>query len=205
MRKQTRRSKLLPRKVPRQGRSQATVEAILEAATHILVRDGYAGLTTNRIAERAGVNVASLYQYFPGKEAIVAELRKRHVAEQREAATRALARRTDSGLTATIHAMVSIGTAVHAVAPRLHRVLTEELPGRPSNVGVLDDELVTEMRRVIADGAVDVPDKDLALWIVDTVAYAVIHRAAVERPQDLSGDLLASELSTLLLRYLQRN
>src|SRR5688572_21841585 len=118
MRKQARRSKLLPRKLPRQERSQATVEAILEAATHILVRDGYAGLTTNRIAERAGVNVASLYQYFPGKEAIVAELRKRHVAGQREAARRALAQRTDRGLEGTIRAMVSIGTAVHAVAPR---------------------------------------------------------------------------------------
>jgi AcrR family transcriptional regulator len=68
------RSAFLPRKRPRQERSRFTVEAILEAAADILVRDGYETLTTNRIADRAGVNVASLYQYFPGKEAIVAEV-----------------------------------------------------------------------------------------------------------------------------------
>ena len=69
--------RLSPRKTPRQDRSRATVEALLEATTDILLRDGYAKLTTNRIADRAGVNIASLYQYFPGKDAIVAELRDR--------------------------------------------------------------------------------------------------------------------------------
>jgi len=68
--------KLSPKKTPRQERSRATVEALLEATTDILIREGYTKLTTNRIAERAGVNIASLYQYFPGKEAIVAELRR---------------------------------------------------------------------------------------------------------------------------------
>jgi len=75
--------RLSPRKTPRQERSRSTVEALLEATTDILIRQGYAKLTTNRIAERAGVNIASLYQYFPGKEAIVAELRRRHGADQR--------------------------------------------------------------------------------------------------------------------------
>src|ERR1043166_6492147 len=50
------RSAFLPRKRPRQERSRFTVEAILEAAAEILVRDGYEKLTTNRIADRAGVN-----------------------------------------------------------------------------------------------------------------------------------------------------
>lgn len=56
-----------PRRRPVQSRSQATVEAVLQATAYILVRDGYARLTTNRIAERAGVNIASLYQFFPNK------------------------------------------------------------------------------------------------------------------------------------------
>src|SRR5688500_11026502 len=79
------RTKLAPRKRPRQERSRATVDAIVQAAAYILVRDGYAKLTTNRIAERAGVNIASLYQFFPGKQAILAELQRRHVADQHEA------------------------------------------------------------------------------------------------------------------------
>ena len=63
-----------------QVRSIATVNAILEAAARILVVSGYATASTNLIAQRAGVSIGSLYEYFPGKEAIFAELRRREAA-----------------------------------------------------------------------------------------------------------------------------
>ncbi len=63
-----------PRKIARQSRSEATVTAIIEAATRILRDGGAAALTTNHIARVAGVSVGSLYQYFPNKEAIVVAL-----------------------------------------------------------------------------------------------------------------------------------
>jgi AcrR family transcriptional regulator len=66
-----------PRKRPRQRRSEATVDAILEAAARILESDGLDALTTNAVADRAGVSVGSLYQYFPGKTALLAELIRR--------------------------------------------------------------------------------------------------------------------------------
>lgn len=66
--------RLEPRKRARQARAEATVEAIVEAAARILSSDGVAALTTNRIAELAGVSVGSVYQYFPNKEAIVVAL-----------------------------------------------------------------------------------------------------------------------------------
>ena len=56
---------LKPRKTPRQARSAATVEAIFEATIQVLLVDGYAGLTTTRVAGRAGVSVGTMYQYFP--------------------------------------------------------------------------------------------------------------------------------------------
>ena len=65
---------LKPRKQPIQDRSAKTVEAIVEAAIRILRRDGWAALTTTRVAERAGVSVGSLYQYFPNREAIAAAI-----------------------------------------------------------------------------------------------------------------------------------
>jgi AcrR family transcriptional regulator len=67
-------TRINPRKVPRQQRSSATVEAILEAAARILERGGLDALNTNSVAAMAGVSVGSLYQYFPGKEALLAEL-----------------------------------------------------------------------------------------------------------------------------------
>lgn len=63
-----------PRKTPRQGRSVETVQAIIEAAARILDQDGLAEFTTNAVAERAGVSIGSLYQYFPGKEALIGAL-----------------------------------------------------------------------------------------------------------------------------------
>jgi AcrR family transcriptional regulator len=59
------------KKQPRQARALATVEAIAEAATYILRDEGPRGFTANKVAERAGVNIASFYQYFPNKEALL--------------------------------------------------------------------------------------------------------------------------------------
>lgn len=70
---------LRPRKTPRQSRATDTVAAILEGAAHILERDGFAGYTTNAIAERAGVSIGSLYQYFPGKDAVTTALIEREL------------------------------------------------------------------------------------------------------------------------------
>lgn len=78
-----------PRKTARQTRSAATVEVIVEAAARILETAGLAGFTTNAIAERAGVSVGSLYQYFPNKDAITRALIRREL-EALEAAVKAI-------------------------------------------------------------------------------------------------------------------
>ncbi len=70
---------LTPKKRPTQARSQQTFDALVDACTWLLPRRGYMKTTTNHIAERAGVNIASLYEYFPGKDAIVAQVATRLV------------------------------------------------------------------------------------------------------------------------------
>jgi AcrR family transcriptional regulator len=80
MRSPSRRLDLQPRKLPVQRRSRATFDAIVESCTWLLPRRGYAGTTTNHIAARAGVNISSLYEYFPGKDAIVAQVAERLVS-----------------------------------------------------------------------------------------------------------------------------
>src|ERR1041384_3846674 len=68
-----------PRKRPRQDRSRATVDTILEATARVLVKRGFDGLTTNLVADAAGVSIGSLYQYFPNKAALVGALIENNV------------------------------------------------------------------------------------------------------------------------------
>ena len=77
---------------------------------------------------------------------------------------------------------------------------------RPAIRGVsaTDRPLFAEFREFLERSTVGVPDAELAMWMVATVSNAVIHRAVVERPTDLASGAIASELVTLLVRYLKR-
>lgn len=71
-----------PRKTPRQERARATCDAILEAAARIVASQGLAAFNTNAVAERAGVSIGSLYQYYPNKNALMAALIQRQQEAQ---------------------------------------------------------------------------------------------------------------------------
>lgn len=70
---------LKARKKPRQARSASTVDAIFEATIQVLIREGTHRLTTTRVAERAGVSVGTMYQYFPHKQALIYALNERYL------------------------------------------------------------------------------------------------------------------------------
>ena len=72
-------STLEPRKTPVQARSTVTVEAIAEAAIQVLLSHGVERLTTTRVAERAGVSVGTLYQYYPNKQALLFAVLEAHL------------------------------------------------------------------------------------------------------------------------------
>jgi AcrR family transcriptional regulator len=78
------------RKRPRQSRSNALVAVILEAAAQVLAQQGAARFTTARVAERAGVSIGSLYQYFPNKAAILFRLQTEEWAQTGDVLRRVL-------------------------------------------------------------------------------------------------------------------
>jgi AcrR family transcriptional regulator len=78
-------STLEPRKSPVQARSTASVDALLEATIQVLRNAGKEGLTTTKVAMRAGVSVGTLYQYFPNKRALLQAALRRHLSEIAEA------------------------------------------------------------------------------------------------------------------------
>lgn len=75
---------LKPRKMPRQSRATVTLDAIFEATIQVLVTDGPHRLTTTRVAERAGVSVGTMYQYFPHKQALFYALNERYLDDLAE-------------------------------------------------------------------------------------------------------------------------
>jgi AcrR family transcriptional regulator len=165
------------------------------------VRCGWQALATNAIAERARVNIASLYQFFPNKEAIVAELERRHIQETRDAVTAVYARHRGEGVEARARALVEAGIAAHAVALEIHQVFATTFPGRHSDRSF--EPFIIEGGR--ADlSALGLPHPDLATWVIATVTHAVIHQGIVERRGDVESGALAEELVTMLVRCVRR-
>ncbi|MFN7399386.1 MAG: TetR/AcrR family transcriptional regulator [Sandaracinobacter sp.] len=96
----------LQRVKPRQSRSRATVDAILEAAAQVLENEGEPGFNTNAVAERAGVGIGSIYRYFPDKQEILIEMGRREMARVAEQIAADSASRP-KGISADRHAIQS--------------------------------------------------------------------------------------------------
>ncbi|WOK17158.1 helix-turn-helix domain-containing protein [Rhodopseudomonas sp. BAL398] len=117
-----------PRKIPRQARSRATVEVILDATALLLVDEGFEQTTTNRIAERAGVSIGSLYQYFPNREAVVGAVAQRVEAGISEPLWLGLSQKHESDLRSEITLGLRKSINRHAsVLPLLQILLQLEL------------------------------------------------------------------------------
>jgi AcrR family transcriptional regulator len=197
--------RLAPRKKPIQPRSQATVNAILQAAAYILVREGWEQFTTNRVAERAGVNIASVYQYFPNKEVIVAELQRQHSEEIRELFSKILPElSTQRDLRSLLRIVVIAVLREHRVAPALHRAFSEELPRSARQASPKRDAMTQIWGDLVRPFLQNVPDAEVANFVARAALHAAIHEAANEHPELLESPAFIDELVTLLARYLQR-
>jgi AcrR family transcriptional regulator len=188
------------RKLPTQERSRATVDAILQATAYILVKRGWHAMTTNAIAERAGVNIASLYQFFPNKEAIVSELERRHVEETRAKMAEVYLRHRGESLQERIRTLIEAVVAAHMVAPQLHRVFAERLPRGGQQDLAAEPGIVDAVAELFTR---DLPDPNLVAWMIATVAHAAVHHGVIERSQDMKSGALIDELVALLVRYLE--
>ena len=112
-----------PRKQPSQARARHTVDAIVEAAARILEEQGHGGFNTNAVAERAGVSIGTLYQYFPDKDALLGALIGRETA--RSLAEVESAARAPSGSEA-LDAVIRAAVGHQVRRPRLARLLDFE-------------------------------------------------------------------------------
>lgn len=196
-----------PRKHARQDRSRSMIDALLEATARIVSQAGLDRATTNRIADVAGVSIGSLYQYFPGKEALLAALIEREAQRDLAAMRAVMAQCAQLPLSQAIGRSVVELVGRHARDPALYRWMLTYVPalGQHPKVravaaegrALLRDALVAR-RHELAPGV----EPAMAAMILGSAIEAAIHTAVFERPECLRDGALAAELERLCTRYL---
>lgn len=201
------------RRLPTQARSRERVERILDAAAQLVVAEGVEGLTTRSIAETAGLPVASLYQYFADKEAVLLALCERDMAEMDDQVAQDLADRSAAGemtmaglVETSMRAFVKVyhrrpafmqiwmrgrtNTAVYDYGRHHNKRITENLLAYAASVGLVDQGSYSDAElTAIGELAVELGDRAFQL--------------AFER--DPQGDeFLIAEAIDLVAGYLQK-
>jgi AcrR family transcriptional regulator len=199
-------SPLRVRKEPRQQRSRQMVEAILQAAAELFADLGYARATTNKIAERAGVSVGSLYQYFPNKDSLLAGLLAQHHADVDRVLDAALDRLADTsvGLEVGIRSLFTELMAVHQDNPALTRALSTAVLGEsPARKDDHDDEARSQLLVAVLASRPDVRSGNhAAMAMVLGQAVAHLSRWLVHDVPDAIADPVLEEVVALQVRFL---
>lgn len=195
-----------PRRQPKQRRAQQTVEAVLDAVTRVLKRGGVGAVTTNRIAEVAGVSIGSVYQYFPDKRAIFIALHERHVEQIGRLIESTLVAHATSPLAELMRALIEAMVEAHATDPELYDLLLTEVPHRADGARDFEGRFRGVLRLALASRAHELaaPLKlDRTLFVLSHMIEALAHAAVLRRPPRLSLTAAKEEAVRAVLAYLR--
>jgi len=186
------------------------VDAIVEATTQVLLEQGYDRFTTARAAERAGVSVGSLYQYFPNKAALASAVIDRCCENFLIAFENTLSGQRRGTLADCVRAIVDVTLVSHHLTPELHRIVHDLAP----RIGVAHRaEMVSRAAAKVIECTLRkhsdeiAPEIDLvtAATIIETVLEALAHRVKLAHPARAREDVLAKEATRLIANYLAVN
>jgi AcrR family transcriptional regulator len=180
------------------------VAAIVEAAGRIFVREGYAGATTNRIAELAGVSVGSLYEYFPNKGAILGALIDRQTEATMEVMRKRLGQVEGGSLGAIVGAIARAAIEAHYKNLDLNRLLIAGTPrvAHWRHIEQVSFSLAHLIRDALAHLITDPVRLEHAAFTAETVVESLLQRAILFAHR-LPGYRLEEEISGVLMGYLQ--
>jgi AcrR family transcriptional regulator len=197
-----------PKKLPTQRRSRETFEAVIGACTWLLPRRGYTGTTTNHIADRAGVNIASLYEYFPGKDAIVAQVAERLVERVLERLAAGAIHVMDGGAERAVKAWIeliyeTVSAEKDLVAVFMYQVpYTNQLESVRA-IGARLLELSLDIRRH-AGGMIRGEFSEASLQLLINLVTSTIFQAVFEPPERITSRELVDELTFRVERWIAK-
>ncbi len=193
------------RRRPRQERSQKRVASILGAAAELLEEIGYTALTTNAIAAKAGTSIGSLYQFFPNKDAVVAELVKALHGQLRDffanSLTVEMARRSAAGLVETL---VDGLEEIQRRTPGFGMLFTNAWLGEPveKQVVQLERDIIAPLNDLLAKAypEVDAKQRRLCMQVVTETTKVLMSKVANE--DEATQAAMREELKLMLGLYL---
>ena len=194
------------RRRPKQRRARHTVEAVLDAVIRLLKRKGSRAITTNRIAEVAGVSIGSVYQYFPDKRAIFSALHQRHVDQIDRMVQTELVEHAASSIEELVRAMVEAMVEAHATDPELYELLMTEVPHRADGTRDFAVRLHGAFLLAISSRAHELKkgrDLDNVVFVVTHMVEALSHGAVLRRPARMSLKDAKEEVVRAILAYLR--
>jgi AcrR family transcriptional regulator len=182
-----------------------TVEAMLDAAVKLLKRSGASSITTNRIAEMAGVSIGSVYQYFPNKHAVFVALHERHIGLVAEVIRRRMTECTDSSLEHLVESLLEGMVEVHTLDPELSELLASEVPHRADGTVDFSIRFHDAFRSALAPHRAyfgTKTDLDTRAFVMANMVDALGHAVVLRRPGSLSLARAKAESSKAILAYL---
>ena len=189
-----------------QVRSRLTVDAILDAVVRLLKREGHKAISTNRIAEVAGVSIGSVYQYFPNKRAIFSALHERHLNQIDRMVQGKLVEHAASPLEVLIRAMVDGMIEAHTPDPELYQMLQTEVPHRTDGSRDFAVRLEGAFRLALSSHRDEVnraASLDTMVFIVANMVDGLCHSALLRRPRSLSLAKAKEAVTQAILAYLR--
>lgn len=197
---------LEPKKWPKQARSKATFDALVDACTLVLPQLGYAGTTTNHIADAAGAGIASLYEYFPGKDAIIVLT----IQNLNNRIFNQLAKRATSigGLPKNLLMQAWLNEIYECLSDEkeLIRVITLEIPYRQQLPQTMDlaQQLIgfAEVLEVKSSSVLPTKQSKASMYLIVNLVVSSMITLVIAPPNNLSEKEVIDELSERLNQWI---
>ncbi len=197
---------LKPRKKPRQARSRASYDAILGGCARVLERGGYELLTTNGVAEAAGVGIGTLYDFFPNRESIVVALAEERLARLAAHVKEVLAEARDLDAHEALDLLIRRIVRAVAADRALYLVLLREshlLRNSPETLRALEAFFeLAQLARRQAGGRIALPDPAADVWLIGRMLAHGVLEIVFARGEP-SRERLTESLVLLTFRMLQ--
>lgn len=170
------------------------VEAVLAAVPLVLKRHGAAAITTNRIAEVAGVSIGSLYQYFPDKRSVFGALHERHVGDVRNVLERHIAAQMSSPFSEFVVGLVEELVDLHSVDTELHQLISAAINEGP-------EHFRAALRAAFAEAVAQCGPENMnrILFVLPNLVEGVVHGVTLSplNSRDAKGEAVKATLAYL--------